>query len=512
MSHSRVAIPLERDRSMLQRLRDAPADQRAAFMRGLPPDLLHSDASTLRLWRFTRRPSQIPPQGDWRWWLFMAGRGAGKSRSGAEEMRSAVDAGTTKLPLCVGSTAADVRDVMVEGPSGLLVALDDLKPRYLKSDLQIVIPDGPTIRLRSADAPNRLRGLNSDFVWCDEIAAWRYPDAFDQIEFGLRIERPNGGGSPRGIATTTPRPLPLIKELIAREDVTVTVTSTYANAAHLDPGALARLTARYEGTPLGRQELHAELIDEIEGALWTRHIIDAHRAEFVAEYRGTHHSGRYRDEYETEQGGRAFLPFRASLARRVWRDQSGSAVRRGPLPPKLVRVVVGVDPSVGKAASETSANSECGIVAAGLGDDGEYYLLDDWSLSASPDRWALRVSNVALMWDADCVVAEGNQGGDLVRHVLHTVNPDLPVRTVHAQVSKQARAEPVAALAEQGRLHHVGMMPLLEDQFCQWAPMSGMPSPDRLDAAVWAVRELMRAREGADEIELTVSKRHARRV
>jgi phage terminase large subunit-like protein len=381
-------------------------------------------------WSLWARPKQVAPEGDWRIWLILAGRGFGKTRSGAEWVRHKIETNQCQRVALVGATAADVRDTMVEGESGLLrIFPPDKRPRYEPSKRRISFHNGAMATTYSADEPDRLRGPNHDLAWCDEIAAWRYPDAWDQLIFGLRI-----GNDPRLVATTTPRPTRLIRQLVERKDVAVTKGSTFENAANLAPTFLEEVKARYEGTRLGRQELYAEILDDVEGALWTRQMIEDARVNNI---------------------------------------------------PELTRIVVGVDPAI--TSNEFSA--ETGIVAVGIDGNGIGYVLDDRSLQGTPVEWANAAIALYHRTSADRIVVESNQGGDMVRHTLQTVESQVPIKTVHATRGKRTRAEPVSALYEQGKIKHVGAFPTLEDQMCSWTPESA--SPDRLDALVWAITELM---------------------
>lgn len=381
-------------------------------------------------WSLWARPKQIAPEGAWRVWLILAGRGFGKTRSGAEWVRQQVKLGKARRIALVGATAADCRDTMIEGESGLLRIFPDAeKPRYIPSNRRIIFSNGAIATAFSADEPDRLRGPNHDLAWCDEIAAWRYPDAWDQLIFGLRI-----GKDPRVVATTTPRPTKLIRSLVERDDVAVTRGSTFENRANLAPTFLQEVLSRYEGTRLGRQELYAEILDDVEGALWSRQMIEDCRVNTV---------------------------------------------------PDLKRIVVGVDPAV----SSNEFSAETGIVCVGIDQEGIGYVLDDRSIKGTPVEWANAAIALFHRSQADRIVVEANQGGDMVRHTLHTVESQVPVKAVHATRGKRTRAEPVSALYEQGRIKHVGAFPTLEDQMCSWTTDSA--SPDRLDALVWAVTELM---------------------
>ena len=384
-------------------------------------------------WSVWRRPKQATPGGDWRVWLILAGRGFGKTRTGAEFVREQVNAGRCRRVALVGATAADVRDTMIEGESGLLAVFPPgQRPRYEPSKRRVTFHNGATASAFSADEPDRLRGPNHDLAWADELAAWRYSDAWDQLMLGLRL-----GDHPRVVVTTTPRPTDLIRRLARSEDGTVHVTtgSTYENSANLAPDFIAEMRRRYEGTRLGRQELEAQILDDVEGALWDRAVIDETRVTDT---------------------------------------------------PPLRRIVVAIDPAV----TSGEKSDETGIVVAGVGTNGEAYILDDRTMRASPNDWAAASVAAYHRHKADMIVAEANQGGDLVENVLKAVDPRVPVHLVRASRGKRTRAEPVATLYEQRRAHHVGFFPELEDQLCSWVPDIGS-SPDRLDALVWALTDLI---------------------
>ena len=384
-------------------------------------------------WGVWCRPKQATPPGDWRVWLILAGRGFGKTRTGAEFVREQVNANNTGHMALVGATAADVRDTMIEGESGILrVFPPDQRPQYEPSKRRITFHNGAVASAFSADEPDRLRGPNHDLAWADELASWRYPEAWDMLMFGLRI-----GNHPRVIVTTTPKPVTTIRRLLAIEDGSILVTrgSTYENLTNLAPSFLSEILARYEGTRLGQQELHAELLDDVEGALWTREMLENSR--IVS-------------------------------------------------PPDMKRIVVAIDPAITARAD----SDETGIVVAGIGEDGHGYVLDDRTLRGSPNDWSRAAIAAYHQHKADRIVAEANQGGDMVGHTLRTVDRNVPVRLVHASRGKRTRAEPIAAMYEQCRIHHVGFHPQLEDQLCTWVPNEGA-SPDRLDALVWALTDLM---------------------
>jgi phage terminase large subunit-like protein len=406
--------------------------------------------SMLHDWRFWARPNQLPPAGDWRVWLLLAGRGFGKTRTGAELVRAHAMSGAARRIAFVAPTAADARDVMVEGESGILrISPPRERPRYEPSKRRLTWPNGAIATLFSADEPERLRGPQHDFAWCDELAAWRYPEAWDMLLLGLRL-----GQDPRAVATTTPRPSRLIRTLLADPGVVVTRGRTAENRGNLAPAFLEQIVRRYEGTRLGRQELDGEILEDIPGALWSRAIIEAARA--------------------------------------------GAA-------PELARIVVAIDPAVasGEQADET------GIIVAGADVGGHGYVLADVSGRYAPTEWARAAIATYRAHAADRIVAEVNNGGEMVEATLRMIDPGVPFRAVRASRGKTARAEPVAALYEQGRVRHVGAFPQLEDQMCAFAPGAGGGlrggfdrgavvdrgamggSPDRVDALVWAITELL---------------------
>ena len=409
------------------------------------PHLL-SDADLVALsrhWRFLARPEQLPPEGDWRSWLLMGGRGSGKTRAGAEWVHDLASSRSGLRLALVGETLADAREVMIDGISGIMRVAGRGRPVFEISRRRLVWPNGSVAHIFSSEDPESLRGPQFHYAWCDELAKWKHAaETFDMLQFGLRL-----GDHPRQLVTTTPRPVPALKRLIADRDTVTVRLSTLGNAANLAPGFIAALDARYGGTRLGRQELDGELIEDREDALWRRDAIP-----------------------------------RTALG------------ETGP----LSRIVVGVDPPAGH-----SATSCCGIVVAGLDRSGRAVVLADCSVeAATPATWAGAVARAYRRFEADRVVAEINQGGDMVISTLRGIDANLPVTAVRAARGKYTRAEPVAALYEQGRVAHAASFPALEDQMCDFAAggLSGGGSPDRLDALVWALTALMLEGQGEPRV------------
>jgi len=384
------------------------------------------------LWRLTARPTQLTPDGHWYVWLILAGRGWGKTRVGAEDMAYYGMCNPGVRLAVVAATAASARDICVEGESGLIgVIPPSLVKNWNRSMGELELTNGTRFKLFSADEPDRLRGYQHHRAWCDELASWRYPEAWDQLLLGLRL-----GQDPRVVITTTPKPTALVRSLLQREGVYVTRGSTFENAENLAPAALQQLKERYAGTRMGRQELEAEVLEDVEGALWQRSMIDDLRVKSA---------------------------------------------------PEMQRVVVAIDPAV--TSGEDS--DETGIVVAGKGIDGHGYVLADRTCRLSPDGWVRRAVIAYDQFEADKLIGEVNNGGDLVERVIRTVGRNYPYKAVRASRGKMVRADPISALYEQGRVHHVGSFPELEDQMCQFTPDGYDGSPDRVDALVWAMSELM---------------------
>jgi phage terminase large subunit-like protein len=387
------------------------------------------------------RPEQLPPAGDWSVWLIISGRGWGKTRTGAEWLAWQAVANPGTRWAIVAPTFGDARDTGVEGDSGLLKILQRYGQvkKWNRSLGELALNNGSLVKLFSADEPDRLRGPQFHGAWCDELAAWKYMDSWDQLQFGLRL-----GEKPQVLVTTTPRPIAIIQQMVRRTDGSVVVTrgSTFDNAKNLAPSALAQLKARYEGTRLGRQELFGEVLNDIEGALWGMSMIESARIT------------------------------------KDWFEKEADVVRR----------VVAVDPAV----TNNEDSDETGIIVASRDPQGHLYVEGDFSMKGRPDEWARRVVELYDQFEADAVVVEVNQGGDMVESTLRVVRNTLPIRKVRASKGKRLRAEPISAMYEQGRVHHVGSHDKLEDQMCSWSP-DDAKSPDRLDAMVWALTDLLDA-------------------
>lgn len=381
-------------------------------------------------WAALARPEQLPPAGDWLTWLLLAGRGFGKSRTGAEWVRMKAESMPGSHGALIAPTAADARDVMVKALLNCTPPWEGLQ--YEPSKRSLLWANGTTATLYSAEEPDRLRGPQHHWAWGDELAAWPYADeVFDMLQMTLRL-----GDQPQQCHSTTPRPIALVRRLLADPGTVVTRGSTFDNAANLSDAFIAAVRERYDGTRLGRQELYAEVLDDVPGALWQRDQLDRQRMRHA---------------------------------------------------PEMKRVVVAIDPAI--SAGEDS--DETGIIVAGIGEDGNGYVLADCTCKASPDAWARRAVDAYHEFKADRIVAERNQGGDMVEHTIRTVERRVPYRSVIAKRGKFVRAEPVAALYEQGRVFHVGAFPHLEDQMCRYVPDDFDGSPDRVDALVWALTDLM---------------------
>lgn len=393
-------------------------------------------------WLCKARPKQITPTGDWHIWLILAGRGWGKTLTGATDALLYALRNPESQVAIITPTFGDLRRVAFEGPSGILTMLPDeaiLAGRgqgYNSSNAQIRLYNGSKIMGFSATEPDRLRGPQFHRAWCDELAAWRYPETFDQLMFGLRL-----GERPQCIITTTPKPQPIIRSLIERNDCRVTTGSTFENEDNLASSTINMLKEKYEGTTLGQQELYAEIITGTEGALWDIDQIDKQRI------------------------------------RKLNKE-------------KLSNILVAVDPAV--TSGENS--DETGIVVVGKDINNEYYVLEDKSGKYKPDQWGQKAIDLFYQWDADRIVAEVNNGGDLVERLIRTLDAGVRFKSVHASRGKLVRAEPIAALYEQERVHHCGVFSELETQMCTYTGERLRPSPDRLDALVWGLSELNKSR------------------
>jgi phage terminase large subunit-like protein len=428
-------------RGALTRL-SAAGETQAYLEQETPPALteLDADFATLALAHQEHHPA-ASGGGPWTTWLMLGGRGAGKTRLGAEWVRALVhgtppyaDHRYASIAL-VGESEHDVREVMVEGISGILrTSPRAQRPEWISSRRRLEWPNGAVAHAFSAEDPDSLRGPQFDAAWCDELAKWRYvEETFDMLQFGLRL-----GLAPRQLITTTPRPLPLIKRLLADASTRVTRAPTHANREFLSPAFFDTVAARYAGTRIGRQEIDGEIIEDREGALWTRVMLEACRVAAA---------------------------------------------------PELERIVVGIDPP----ASARPGAAACGIVAAGKTEDGFCYVLEDATEAGlSPLGWARKAVALYRRLKADALVVEVNMGGDMVYDTLRQVDVMVPIREVHARRGKYIRAEPVAALYEQGKVKHVGGFPQLEDEMCDFNSdgLSSGRSPDRLDALVWALTAL----------------------
>lgn len=411
-----------------------PLQKRMEFLASLTDD---EAEALLYMWEVWARPEQLEPEGFWSVWLILAGRGFGKTRVGAEQVRKwARDYPYVNL---IGATVDDARDIMIDGESGILaVCPDNERPIYRKSDRCLIWQNGAKSLIFTADEPERLRGKQHMKLWADELCAWRYKEAWDQAMLGLRL-----GNNPQAIVTTTPKPTKQLKELMENPSTVVTRGSTYDNAGNLAPQFFSHIIKKYEGSRLGRQELNAEILEQNQGALWNLDQLDRLR------------------------------------------------VRNAP---NMQKVVVAVDPAV----TSGEESDETGIIGAGRGTDGHFYVLADKSIRGKPEDWADAAVRLYYTLEANRIVAESNQGGDMVRSVIRAKDRRIPVDLVRASRGKAIRAEPVSVFYEQGQGHHVGTFGTLEDQMCNFVPgeIEKGNSPDRVDALVWAGFDLMINRSG----------------
>jgi phage terminase large subunit-like protein len=418
------------------------------YLAGLSPSQLKDldrvivEQGILWDWDGFARPNQLPPEGQWLTWLVLAGRGFGKTRCGAEWVRAEVTAKRAKRFALIAETQKDLEEVMCFGESGIAsVFPPHQKPKITKKPIRVEFHTGAVAYGYNATEPDQLRGPQFDRAWCDELAKWRYArETWDQLQFGLRL-----GDSPRQIITTTPRPIPILKEILAAATTVVSRGVTLDNRVNLAPSFIKSITDKYAGTRLGRQELSAEILDDVPDALWTRSALD-------------------RDRRKPKE-----------------------------IPP-LKRIVIAIDPAAKK--NETpEEGAATGIIVAGVGEDNRGYILDDATCRESPNGWARMAVACYDRYSGDCIVGEINNGGDMVAATVRAVRPTVPFREVHASKGKWTRAEPIAALYEQGRISHVGTFASLEDEMVNFGPngMVGDASPDRVDALVWALTELFPA-------------------
>ena len=430
--------------SLIEYMAGLPYGQRRSALEKLRPTLPYDRRNKIEyLWPLWARPAQMEPDDPWRIWLLLAGRGFGKTRAGAEWVRARVESGLSRRIALVARTPHEVRDIMIQGDSGILAVCPPWnKPVWESSKRRLTWPNGAMAFAFSSYEPDQLRGPQFDASWCDELASWQYPRlTWDNLAFGLRL-----GAYPKCVVTTTPKPIELLRELTERNDVEITTGSSYDNKQNLPPGYIDAIAGRYEGTNTGLQEIYAQLLREADGALWKREWIDDNRIE--------------------------------------------SAPDDG-----IYKKAVALDPAV---TFNPNRSDETGIIVAGIGGgpgvkehNRQYWVIEDASGVMTPDAWARRAVELAHKHEAEFITGETNQGGALIETVLRHAEGGRSVRFkgVHATLSKRARAEPVAALYEQGRVHHVGEFTHLEDQMCGWTPQSSN-SPDRMDALVWALNGL----------------------
>ncbi len=419
--------------SLKSELANLKPSDREAFLASLTDD----EADRLwHDWELHARPNQVLPLGDWMVWLILSGRGFGKTRCGVEAVKSWSK--TSKRVNLAGATADDVRQIMIEGESGILPhCARSERPLYIPSQRKLVWPSGCVSLLLYGTEPDRARGKQSEKLWADEVASWAYPETWDQLMFGLRL-----GDNPQAIVTTTPRPIPIIKELVAAKSTKLTRGSTYDNKDNLALKFYTQVITKYEGTRLGRQELNAEILDDNPSALFTLANIEQHRINKV--------------------------------------------------PENMARVVVGVDP----AATSGEDADDTGIITASRDNQNppHFYVYDDDTCHEKPLGWAQRAVGAYKRHKADRIIGETNNGGEMVEATIRSVDANVAYRSVHASRGKVVRAEPVSALYEQGRVHHVGVLAKLEDEITQFDPSTyepgKSPSPNRMDALVWAITEL----------------------
>ena len=385
-------------------------------------------------WCKTARPKQITPKGDWNVWLILAGRGWGKTRTGAQDIAFYGLTKPNSRIAIVTPTFGDGRDTCMEGVSGLLGCIEpDLIENWNRSIGELTLKNGTIYKTFSSEQPDRLRGPQFHRAWCDELGSWKNPEAWDQLLFGLRL-----GEKPQVIITTTPKPTALIKELVNNKDSLVTRGSTFENKDNLADSAVKKLEEKYKGTRLGRQELYAEILEDVEGALWNRNMI------------------------------------------------SKALLKNTEKTPNFTRTVIAIDPAV----TQNKLSNETGIVICARGEDNKFYIIDDISGKYSPDAWARKAVDNYYKYEADKIIAEVNNGGDLVERVIRNIDGNVSYGSVRATKGKYLRAEPISALYEQDRVKHLKPFQFLEDQMANYNPMTFSGSPDRLDALVWGLTEL----------------------
>ena len=424
--------------SQAELIASLPESQRADILASLTDEQAYA---ILHDWNFWARPDQLPPE---QWgkdgcfiWNVRAGRGWGKTRVSAEIFIKAVKDWGYKYPNLAGATAEDVRDIMIEGESGILAcAPEDFRPEFIPSLKKLVWPNNVETHIYYGSEPNKARGPQSDFLWCDELAKWQRPEeTFDNLLMGLRL-----GPNPLCVVTSTPRPTKFLMDLERRTDrqgrpSTITTRGrTQDNFRNLSPVFISTIISKYEGTRLGRQELEGDFLDDNPDSLWKRSDIDNNRVFKI---------------------------------------------------PELSYVVVGVDP----AATSKTGSDDTGIIVAGKSENDHYYVLGDYTLHDTPNKWAEAAITAYHKHKANVIIGETNNGGEMVESTLKKVDSKVPFKPVHASRGKATRAEPVSALYEQGKVHHFGTFPELEDQLCEWVP-GAEKSPDRLDALVWAITKL----------------------
>lgn len=415
--------------------------ERAKALAGISPALIKELNWD---WEFWARPKQLAPPGDWATWILSAGRGFGKTRAGSGWVHARAMASPGRWIALVARTPADARDYMIEGPGGILKNTPiHCRPLYEVSKRRLTWPNGSWATIYSDEEPDQLRGFSGDTAWLDEFAKFTHAqEGWDNLQFGMREL---SADRPRRLITTTPRPIPALRKIIESKETVLVRGSSYENAKNLDPTWFSETLAAYDGTRLGRQEIHAEILDDVPGALWTRAMLD---------------EARYRHPV-----------------------------------PEMWRVVVAIDPS-GASGDDERADA-IGIIVAGKGIDGRGYVLADRTCKLSPAGWGRRAVDAYHEFKADRIVAERNFGGAMVAHVIRTTDSSVAFSEVTASRGKVVRAEPVAALYEQRRIAHIGNLAQLEDEMCQMAVdgFIGEGSPDRCDSLVWALSSLMLAKQ-----------------